>query len=89
MLPYKENISPISATMQDVMSLESVEYTWKKKQDKTPHYGLIAQDVEKIFPRLVSTDDKGFKYVNYIELIPVLLKAVQEQQREIEKLKNQ
>jgi hypothetical protein len=85
---WKENISPISTTMQDVMSLESVEYTWKKKQDKAPHYGLIAQDVEKVFPRLVSTDDKGYKYVNYIELIPVLLKAVQEQQREIEKLKS-
>ncbi|MCE7060089.1 hypothetical protein LZG94_08325, partial [Dyadobacter sp. CY343] len=38
--------------------------------------GLIAQEVEQYFPELVTTDDKGFKAVNYIGLIPHLIESV-------------
>ncbi len=54
--------------------------------DKNLHFGLIAQDVEKIFPNLVSRDDKGYLSLNYTELIPVLINAVQEQNEKIKKL---
>lgn len=56
------------------------------------HYGLIAQDVEKIAPSLVKNvklPDSELKAVNYIELIPVLIKSMQEQQAMIEELKDE
>jgi len=40
--------------------------------------GLIAQEVEKLFPELVNTDDKGYKSMNYNGLIPHLIEAVKE-----------
>jgi archaellum component FlaC len=59
-------------------------------------YGLIAQDVEKVLPDIVNTingDDgdgiQNLKTVSYTELIPVLVKAMQEQQVIIEELQKQ
>ena len=44
---------------------------------------LLAQDVEKIFPNIISTVREGYKSVNYIELTPLLIQAIKEQQLEI------
>lgn len=72
------------------------------RQRRRPRFGFIAQELEKTFPNLVSevtlpnvnTDKQlilesteTFKAVNYLELIPVLTKAMQEQQKTIEELK--
>lgn len=53
---------------------------------KREHYGLIAQDVQKLFPQLVDEDGAGYLSVNYVELIPLLIQAVQELSAEVEKL---
>ncbi len=58
------------------------------------HFGLIAQDLQKIYPELVVENNftgdskEGFEYlgINYTELIPVLIKGMQEQQQIIEQL---
>jgi hypothetical protein len=49
--------------------------------------GLVAQDVESVLPQIVTKDDKGFLSVNYVDLIPVLVEAIKEQQKEIDALK--
>lgn len=54
---------------------------------KREHYGLIAQDVQKLFPQLVDEDGAGYLSVNYVELIPLLIQAVQELSAEVEELK--
>jgi hypothetical protein len=43
--------------------------------------------VYELFPQLVTKDDNGFLAVNYIELIPVLIEAIKEQQKQIDELK--
>lgn len=48
--------------------------------------GLIAQEVEKEFPELVSTDNEGMKSVNYASMVAPLIEAVKEQQEQIENL---
>jgi hypothetical protein len=47
--------------------------------------GLIAQEVEKIVPEVVKTDEKGFKSVEYSKLVALLLEAIKEQQKMLEK----
>ncbi len=47
---------------------------------------MMAQDVEKIFPNLVKKDEKGILSLNYIELIPILIQAMQEQNVRIKEL---
>ena len=48
--------------------------------------GLIAQEVEEVLPELVSTDEEGFKNVNYQNMVAVLIEANKEQQKLIEDL---
>ena len=58
------------------------------KNDSKTTFGLIAQEVEKIYPNLVNTDNKGFKSLDYIQLVPLLLLQTNEMERKIEELKN-
>lgn len=51
------------------------------------HFGLIAQELQELYPNLVEEGQDGYLSVNYIELVPVLIKAIQEQQEEIDALK--
>ncbi|MCB0389010.1 MAG: tail fiber domain-containing protein, partial [Winogradskyella sp.] len=101
----KTHISELPYGLEDLMKLQPVSYSYNETispNDRT-RLGLIAQDVEKIIPEVVITEDvdidpkTGEKTVvpgdylamSYIELIPVLIKAVQEQQNEIVALRNQ
>ena len=52
------------------------------------HYGFIAQELENVYPELVSDSEMGFKTVNYIEMIPILLSQIQSMQMEINMLKD-
>ncbi len=59
-----------------------------KKNGRFPegkHYGVIAQDIEKVMPEIVKEGVEGEKAVSYTELIPVLIEAIKEQQELIQK----
>jgi hypothetical protein len=91
----KKDITPLQETMPLLEQLNGYQYHWKDETwDKTLQTGLLAQEVEKVLPELVKTDDKGMKSVNYIGLIPYMLEAAKEQQsvitaqqKQIEELK--
>ncbi len=59
---------------------------YEAEMSKQEHIGLLAQDVEKIFPELVKTDYNGLKGIDYTGLIPVLIEALKSQQLAIENL---
>jgi len=79
----KENIRPIEDSLSKVLQLNGVSFDWKETQQ--PSVGVIAQELEKVFPELVRTGEN--KSVNYNGLIGVLIEAVKEQQKQIEELK--
>ena len=86
----KDNIISISETKtQNVLNLNPVEYSFKSDINNKIHYGFIAQDVEKIYPELVKNSDLGYKTVNYIEIIPLLLSKMKDMQVEIDELREQ
>jgi hypothetical protein len=82
---FKKNIQPIQGALKKVMQLEGVSYNWrvdefpKRKFGERTEIGVIAQDLEKVLPELVSTDGEGYKSVQYSHLVPVLLEAIKEQ----------
>ena len=92
----KRDILPIENALNKILMLTGVTYNWNKEfdpdinLDDRNHIGLLAQDVEKIIPQTVSTDTSKnqLKSVSYIELIPVLIEAIKEQQTQINELKN-
>ena len=51
--------------------------------------GLLAQELKKVLPELVSTGPDGYQAVNYAQLAPVLIEAIKEQQQQVETLKSQ
>jgi hypothetical protein len=86
----KENIQPLSYGLNDILELETVSYNWiNKKTDSKKHLGLIAQDVQRIIPEVVdvANDEQKSLGLAYTELIPVTIKAIQEQQEIIESQK--
>jgi hypothetical protein len=73
----KRDFSPITNSLTKLNNLEGQHYYWKDTtRTQQLQTGLIAQDVEQYFPELVNTDEKGFKSVNYIGLIPHLIESV-------------
>lgn len=87
---FKDNITPISNALEKVKSLGGYEFDWNDTQEThTGHdIGLIAQEVELIFPEIVANRTDGYKSVKYERLIPVFVEAIKEQQVQIEELKS-
>ena len=81
---YKENIKTVENASDIVASLTGREFTWKESQKKS--YGVIAQELEKAIPNLVSESDDGMKRVNYNGLLAFLIESNKELQKRIEKL---
>lgn len=88
----KTNIKPLPEnTLDKVQQLRGVYFNWKTEADmgNARQIGVIAQEVEKIFPELVITSPDGYKAVGYDRLGPILIEAIKEQQVEIDSLKSQ
>ena len=86
----KTNIAKIGDdALANVCKLNGYTYNWKSDAKGELNSGFIAQEVEKVFPHLVSTadDTTHIKTMNYIGVIPYLVEAIKDQQKQIETLK--
>jgi hypothetical protein len=84
----KSNIEYISKDKTNsLLDLKPTEFMFKSDLHKRTHYGFIAQDLEKIYPELVKDCEKGYRKVNYVELIPLIISKMQSMQEEIDELK--
>jgi hypothetical protein len=86
----KENVIPLSSGLSEVLQLNPVTYNFISDETKTSQVGLIAQEVLSIVPEVVGipADEEKESYgLNYAGLVPVLVKAIQEQQTIINDLK--
>ncbi len=85
----KTNISPIETPLDKVKSLTGVEFNWKDDTESSREYGLIAEEVAKITPNLVSYQNEKPSGVKYSKVVALLIEAMKQQQSEIEILKTQ
>lgn len=80
----KKNITPFPNVLDKLIQLQPAYFFWKSEEypefhfGKDQSFGLIAQDVEKVMPELVSEDENGFKMIQYHKLPLLLLQAVKE-----------
>lgn len=80
----KTDISRLSSPLSRVLELNGYSFTWKSNGKKD--IGLIAQEVEKVYPEVVATDSTtGLKSVEYANLVAPMIEAMKEQQEMIEK----
>jgi hypothetical protein len=76
----KKDIATLTPSLNKILSLRPVTYHWNSEdtsQDPS-HVGLIAQEVETVIPEVVDTDVDGKKSIRYSDLIPYLIKSIQE-----------
>ena len=80
----KTDVRPFELVLDRVARLQPVHFAWRAAEFPEYHFGagvnsgLIAQDVEPLFPGMVATDERGYKTVNYSELPYLTLAAVRE-----------
>ena len=80
----KTNIKKIESPIEKILQISGVTFNWKK--DNRSSVGVIAQEIESVFPELVQGEDP--KTVNYNGLIALLIECIKDQQIEINILKS-
>ncbi len=94
-IKIKENIKDLDNSLKKILCIRGVTYNRKNDENKKTHIGVIAQEIEKILPEVISesddptdiTSENKIKTVAYTEIIPVLIEAIKEQHKIIEDLK--
>ena len=93
----KDNIKPLDNALDKISKISGVEFDWNDTRDedgkplhsyKGHDVGVIAQEIEEVLPEVVTTRDNGYKAVKYEKIVPLLIEAIKEQQKQIEELKN-
>ena len=76
-LRLKDNIINSTSKLEDLLKVRIVNYNLKKYPNQKL-LGVVAQELEEIFPALIETNEQGYKGVKYSIFIPMLIKAIQE-----------
>lgn len=86
---YKTNIETLQDDSIKIRELRPVTFKFKDDKTNSKQYGLIAEEVNEVYPELVTYQNDEIYSVNYMALIPILLKRIQEgdKQRELDHLK--
>ena len=92
-ITLKENVRPIENALFKVTQLNGVKFTWNDKAEKTERekgedVGLIAQDVQKVLPEIVQIRKNKTLAIQYEKVVPLLVEAIKDQQKQIEELKS-
>jgi len=96
----KDNIKKLENVVETAKRIEGVSFVWDNTQEKIGGHehiyfksafsgesiGVIAQEIEKVIPEIVFTDNDGYKSVAYGQLVSIGIGAVQEQQKRIESI---
>ncbi len=99
----KENIREIEDPLSKILRLNGVKYDlkpeiyteaegeWHDKlvEDGKDQFGFLAQELMLVIPELVSLNDNGYYGVNYIDLIPIIVEAIKDQQAQIDEMQHQ
>tara|TARA_R100000988_G_scaffold13830_3_gene7278 strand:+ start:7001 stop:10132 length:3132 start_codon:yes stop_codon:yes gene_type:complete len=88
-ITLKKNIKPLENSLDKISKLNGVSFTWKNPglSNIVDDIGFIAQDVQKVLPKLVRENEDGKLSMRHQGVIPILVEAIKELKAEIEELK--
>ena len=85
----KDNITLIGSALDKVNQIGGYEFDWNGNSGHSGHdVGVIAQEIEKVLPEVVTTRDNGYLAVRYEKIVALLINAIKEQQLQIDELKS-
>ncbi|MEA3495506.1 MAG: tail fiber domain-containing protein [Bacteroidota bacterium] len=89
-LRFKKNIQPLENVLERLLTIQPVYYYFKNQRihPSGKQLGVIAQEVNEVFPELVRKEDNGYYSVSYSKFSSVLIQAIKEQQQIIDEQKN-
>lgn len=82
----KENISENNSGLKEILALKPYEYIFKSDKKKTPQVGVIAQDLQKVFPNSVHKSDDGYLHIRWDEMFYAMINAIKTLDKKIEKI---
>lgn len=82
----KENISDIDIKLSDIEKIPTVRFNYKSDTSKSIQIGTIADEVENLFPEVVSKDNNGYKIVDYTKLSVLAIGAIKQLNKKIDNL---
>jgi hypothetical protein len=86
----KTNVSTLENALINTRKMRGVSYNWiDQNKSQANQIGVIAQEVEAIYPEFVHTDEKGMKAVNYAQMVGVLIEAIKELDAKVSSLEAQ
>ena len=89
----KENKKLISNPLDKIGSIGGYSFDWKNEAEEIGHhlkghdYGVMADEIQNIFPELVQTRDNGIRAVKYDKLVPLLIEGIKELKQELDMIK--
>ena len=90
---FKTNVTPISNALDKITQIGGYEFDWIPNQEhhgfEGHDVGVIAQEIEKVLPEVIKERDSGYKAVKYEKIVPLLIEAIKEQQKQIDDLQKQ
>lgn len=86
----KTDVVPIAYGLDAVLRIKPVSFSWIGRADSSTHLGFLAQDLQQVLPELVTAaaDERGTLSVRYLELLPVIVRAIQEQEARLAVVEN-
>lgn len=80
--------------LNELLKIHGKHYEWNEKMKELTgrtgsEFGVIAQDVQEVFPDIVTLEDDGYLAVDYAQFVPILIEAIRELKTEIDSLKSQ
>lgn len=90
---FKTNIKNVTNALDKLSRVQGVSYSFNKEKfsgrsfPEHEKYGVIAQDIQKVFPDMVYEDAEGYLSVDYVEFVPILIEAIKELRIELLSLK--
>jgi hypothetical protein len=89
----KENITPILNPIAKIEAIGGYTFDWKPEHKDLHGFegrdiGVIAQEIEVIMPEIVTMRDSGYKAVKYEKIVPLLIEAIKDLQKQVDELKN-
>ena len=91
----KENIEDLDGALEKVNKLRGVKFDWKELNEEErssihshegQDIGVIAQEVQEVYPELVHEREHGYLTVDYVKLTAVLIQAVKELSAKVDEL---
>jgi len=87
---FKNNIITLDSVLDKFNLIRGVRFDWNENSSFEGHdIGVIAQEIENVFPELVKDREDGYKGVRYEKLVAVCIQAIKELKQEIDRLKNE